>query len=160
MFDLEDIVDLLIENLKKLFFPEEWIELDLKFSKFEIFAMLLLYKSSEVTMTELVEYINVPMSTATGIVDRLVKKGYIARERSEADRRIVVLKLTEEGSNLVKNLKDLICKYLNMILQDLTEEEKQSMAHIAMKIMNKLQKGLSFNDSAEQKNDIKKISIE
>jgi len=122
--------------------------------------MLLLYKSSEVTMTELVEYINVPMSTATGIVDRLVKKGYIARERSEADRRIVVLKLTEEGSNLVKNLKDLICKYLNMILQDLTEEEKQSMAHIAMKIMNKLQKGLSFNDSAEQKNDIKKISIE
>ncbi|HCJ57773.1 MAG TPA: TrmB family transcriptional regulator [Clostridiaceae bacterium] len=160
MFDLEDIVDLLIVNLKKLFFPEEWIELDLKFSKFEIFAMLLLYKSSEVTMTELVEYINVPMSTATGIVDRLVKKGYIARERSEADRRIVVLKLTEEGSNLVKNLKDLICKYLNMILQDLTEEEKQSMAHIAMKIMNKLQKGLSFNDSAEQKNDIKKISIE
>lgn len=160
MFDLEDIVDLLIENLKKLFFPEEWIELDLKFSKFEIFAMLLLYKSSEVTMTELVEYINVPMSTATGIVDRLVKKGYIARERSETDRRIVVLKLTEEGSNLVKNLKDLICKYLNMILQDLTEEEKQSMAHIAMKIMNKLQKGLSFNDSAEQKNDIKKISIE
>lgn len=160
MFDLEDIVDLLIENLKKLFFPEEWIELDLKFSKFEIFAMLLLYKSSEVTMTELVEYINVPMSTATGIVGRLVKKGYIARERSEADRRIVVLKLTEEGSNLVKNLKDLICKYLNMILQDLTEEEKQSMAHIAMKIMNKLQKGLSFNDSAEQKNDIKKISIE
>ncbi|MCQ1529037.1 MarR family winged helix-turn-helix transcriptional regulator [Lutispora saccharofermentans] len=160
MFDLEDIVDLLIENLKKLFFPEEWIELDLKFSKFEIFAMLLLYKSSEVTMTELVEYINVPMSTATGIVDRLVKKGYIARERSEADRRIVVLKLTEEGSNLVKNLKDLICKYLNMILQDLTEEEKQSMAHIAMKIMNKLQRGLSFNDSAEQKNDIKKISIE
>ncbi len=160
MFDLEDIVDLLIENLKKLFFPEEWIELDLKFSKFEIFAMLLLYKSSEVTMTELVEYINVPMSTATGIVDRLVKKGYIARERSETDRRIVVLKLTEEGSNLVKNLKDLICKYLNMILQDLTEEEKQSMAHIAMKIMNKLQKGLSFNNSAEQKNDIKKISIE
>ena len=135
MFDLEDIVDLLIENLKKLFFPEEWIELDLKFSKFEIFAMLLLYKSSEVTMTELVEYINVPMSTATGIVDRLVKKGYIARERSEADRRIVVLKLTEEGSNLVKNLKDLICKYLNMILQDLTEEEKQSMAHIAMKMI-------------------------
>lgn len=160
MFDLEDIVDLLIENLKKLFFPEEWIELDLKFSKFEIFAMLLLYKSSEVTMTELVEYINVPMSTATGIVDRLVKKGYIARERSEADRRIVVLKLTEEGSNLVKNLKDLIYKYLDMILQDLTEEEKQSMAHIAMKIMNKLQRGLSFNDSAEQKNDIKKISIE
>lgn len=161
MLDLDNIVDLFIENIKKLLFPEEWIDLDLKFSKSEIFAILFLDKRIEVTMTELVDYINVPMSTATGIVDRLVNKGYIARQRSETDRRIVVLTLTEEGSRLIKELKDLIYRYLDMILEDVTEEEKQFMAHIVLKIMNNLQRGLNSKTSQEEsKNDIRKINIQ
>lgn len=161
MFDLDNIVDILIENVKKVFFPEEWIELDLKFSKSEIFTMLFLDKRKEVTMTELVEYINSPMSTATGIVDRLVKSGYIKRDRSETDRRIVILTLTEEGSKLIKRLKDMIYGYLSMVVDDLTEEEKKFMTDIVFKIMNNLQKKLSNEaPSGHSKESIKKIDIE
>lgn len=161
MLDFDSIVDLFIENIKKLFFPEEWIELDLKFSKSELFSMLFLDKRKEITMTELVEYINTPMSTATGIVDRLVKYGYIKRERSETDRRIVVLRLTEEGALLIKRLKDMIYGYFNMIVEDLTEEEKQFMTRIILKIMNNLQNKLDNKISGEQKEvNIKKIDIE
>jgi len=161
MFGLDNIIDLFIDNLKKLFFPEEWIELDMKFSKTEIFSILYLDKRKEITMTELVEYINVPMSTATGIVDRLVKKGYIARERSETDRRIVVLRLTEEGSRLIENLKDLIYKYLDMILADLTDEEKQFLARIALKIVHNLENRLEPKKAETQnKTQVKKIDIE
>jgi DNA-binding MarR family transcriptional regulator len=161
MFDLDQIVDLLIENMKKLFFPEEWFDMDMKFSKFELFTMLFLDKRKEITMTELVEYINSPMSTATGIVDRLVKNGYVIRERSETDRRIVILKLTEEGAQLIKKLKELISGYLGMVLEDLTDEEKQFIINIAMKIMNSLQRKLNNTASVEQgKNDLRKIEIE
>ena len=161
MFDLDDIVDLLIDNIKKFFFPNEWINLDLKFSKTEIFTMLLLDRNKEVTMTELVEYINSPMSTATGIVDRLVKSGYINRDRGETDRRIVVLHLTEAGSSLVKDFKNLISKYLKIILDDLTEDEKQFLLNIVLKIMNKLQ--TEMLNSTHDDNDnatIKNIKIE
>lgn len=161
MFDLDSIVDLLIENMKKLFFPEEWIELDMKFSKFELFTMLFLDKRKEITMTELVEYINSPMSTATGIVDRLVKNGYVSRERSETDRRIVIIRLTEAGSQLIKKLKDMISGYLNVVLEDLTDEEKNFMTGIALKVMNKLQTKLSRTTLNVQSNDdIRKIEIE
>ncbi|OGO79144.1 MAG: hypothetical protein A2Y23_06230 [Clostridiales bacterium GWB2_37_7] len=161
MLDLDHIVDLLIDNIKKLFFPEEWIELDMKFSKFELFTMLFLDKRKEITMTELVEYINSPMSTATGIADRLVKNGYIIRERSETDRRIVILRLSEEGSQWVKKLKDMISGYLSMVLNDLTEEEKQFMTAIVFKVMNKLQEKLIKPSPGEQnKKDIRKIEIE
>ncbi|MBC7958374.1 MAG: MarR family transcriptional regulator [Vallitaleaceae bacterium] len=161
MFDIENAVELFIENIKKLFFPEEWIKLDLKFSKFEIFAMVLLDKKKEITMTELVEYINSPMSTATGIVDRLVKSGYVIRDRSETDRRIVMLRLTEEGSKLIKGLKDLIGKYLNMVLEDLTEEEKQFLIKIIFKAISTFQAKLSADmpESQGQAN-LRKIDIE
>jgi DNA-binding MarR family transcriptional regulator len=161
MFDLDNMVDLLIDNVKKLFFPDEWINMDLKFSKTEIFTMLLLDRNKEVTMTELVEYINSPMSTATGIVDRLVKGGYIHRGRSETDRRIVVLRLTEAGSELIKDFKDVILKYLKVILDDLTEEEKQFLMGIVFKVMNKLQNEMVNNSNSDkEKAAIKKIDIE
>ncbi|MDF2889928.1 MAG: winged helix DNA-binding protein [Clostridia bacterium] len=161
MFDLDHIVDLFIENMKKLFFPEDWIDLDMKFSKFELFTLLFLDKRKEITMTELVEYINSPMSTATGIVDRLVKNGYVTRERSETDRRIVMLRPTEEGTQLIKKLKELISGYLSIVLEDLTEDEKQSMTHIVFKIMNSLQTKLNHTAPTEQrKNNIRKIEIE
>lgn len=161
MADFDNIVDLLIDNIKKLFFPEEWIKIDLKFSKSEIFTMLFLDKRKEITMTELVEYINSPMSTATGIVDRLVKNGYIKRGRSDRDRRIVILRLTEEGSQLIKRLKDMILRYINIVVEDLTEEEKQFLTRILLKIMHNFQTKLQTNITGEEnKNEIKKIDIE
>lgn len=161
MFDFDEIVDSVIENVKKLFFPEEWIELDMKFSKSEIFTMLFLDKRKEITMTELVEYINSPMSTATGIVDRLVKNGYIKRDRGKTDRRIVILRLTEEGSRFVKNLKDIISRYLNIALESLTDEEKQFMAGAILKVVNNLQNKLEAIKPVDiNKAEIRKIDIE
>ncbi len=159
--DFDNIMDLFIDNMKTLFFPEKWIELDLKFSKSELFTMLYLDKRKASTMTELVEYINTPMSTATGIVDRLVKKGYVIRDRSEADRRIVILMLTEEGMQLISSLKDIISGYLHMISDDLSEEERQFLTRIALKIMHNLQANSykPSNADKEQEN-IKKIDIE
>ena len=161
MFDLDSIIDLLIENIKKIFSFEEWVELDLKFSKSEIFTMLFLDKKKELTMTELVEYINSPMSTATGIADRLVRSGCIIRERSDTDRRVVILKLTEKGSMLIERMKDMIQGYISMAVENLTEEEIQSLTNIIFKILNNLQKKLNAEIPGDRSIDsIKKINIE
>jgi DNA-binding MarR family transcriptional regulator len=161
MFDSDSIIEMLIDNVKKLFFPDEWIKMDLKFSKTEIFTLLFLDRNKQVTMTELVEYINSPMSTATGIVDRLVKNGYIKRDRSETDRRIVVLALTDAGSKLIKDFKNMISKYLEVILDDLSEEEKQFLLRIVFKVMNKLQTEMTNEiPGNKDKVTIKKIDIE
>ncbi|HYE83393.1 MAG TPA: MarR family transcriptional regulator [Clostridia bacterium] len=161
MFGTDDIMDIILENIKKLFYPGDWMELDLKFSKSELFTMLYLDRRKETTMTELVEYINSPMSTATGIVDRLVKSGYIIRGRSETDRRIVVLTLTEEGKKLIEKLKSMMLGYINMAIDDLTEEETQFLTNIIFRIMNNLQKKLSAKVPGEKDEAvIKKIDIE
>jgi DNA-binding MarR family transcriptional regulator len=160
MADFNDLSEFLFENIKKVFFPEEWLDIDLKFSKSELFAMLIIDKRKEITMTELAEYIHSPMSTATGIIDRLVKGGYIRRDRSESDRRIVVLHLDEKGNNMITELKNVMSKYSNAIIEDLTQDEKQFLTEIIFKVVNRLK--TKFTDVSKEKEigSIKKIEIE
>lgn len=49
------------------------------------------------TMSETAEQLRITLGTLTTAVNRLVKKGYVDRLRSDSDRRIVYLKLTDKG---------------------------------------------------------------
>lgn len=161
MYELDTLIDLFIGNVKKLFYPGEWVEIDLKFSKSEIFTMLFLDKRKEATMSELVEYINSPMSTATGIVDRLVRNKLVKRERSDIDRRIVLLSLTEEGSKFISKLRNMINNYVELIIDELTEEEKQFLINIIFKILNNLEKKLPVKiPESSKENTVRQIDIE
>ncbi len=161
MFELDSIIDLLMENIKNISSIGEWVELDQKFSKSEIFTLLYLDRKKELTMTELVEYIDSPMSTATGIADRLVRNGYISRERSEADRRVVILTLAEKGSHLVGNLKAMLQGYIARAVSGLSEEELQTLMGLVLKILDNLQKELKVDvQGSGDKDGIKSIEIE
>lgn len=53
----------------------------------------LVHRFGEVTIGELARLLALPPATTTGIVDRLVKQGWVARDRTEADRRTVVVRV-------------------------------------------------------------------
>lgn len=131
----DKIIAMITENLGKLFFPEEWIALDMKFSKSELFTMLILRQKDELTMSALSEHIHIPMSTATGMVDRLVKNHYVKRERRDDDRRIVVLRLTEKGNGAVEAFQAVLLKYLDRLTAELSEEEQQLLIGIVFKAL-------------------------
>ena len=57
---------------------------------------------SEHTTTEVANKLNVTVGTLTVAVNALVKKGYVVRLKSEADRRIVILGLTKKGRLLYR----------------------------------------------------------
>ncbi len=133
--DFNNLYNLFFDNIKKVFYPEEWLEYDTAFSKSELMTMLLVERQGEMIMSQIAEYINLPMSTTSGIVDRLVRSGYLRRERSEEDRRIVVIKLAEEGKLIIGRLKETILEYINKISQSLTEEEIQLLIKIFHKII-------------------------
>ena len=55
------------------------------------------------TLKALAQGVNLTSSTMVGIVDRLQKKGLLRRERSGADRREVLISVTDEGKILASN---------------------------------------------------------
>ena len=69
--DFAQISGWIFENIQTLFFPEELVSLDRKLPKMELISLLLVERRGETIMSSLAAYLNVSMSTATGIADRL-----------------------------------------------------------------------------------------
>jgi DNA-binding MarR family transcriptional regulator len=157
----EEFFELIFDNLKRIVFPEEWLAIDIAMSKQEIFTMMTVDRMKEATMGQLSENMGFPMSTATGIVDRLGKKGYMERGRSETDRRIVVISLTEKGKDFIGGVKEIIFSYIKRADEVLEDEEWETIIRIVGKVMAVLQKPAEVNElNKNQKSGIRKITIE
>ena len=159
--DFGYVWDLLFDNIKKFVFPEEWLKVDLAFSKQEVFALILLERRGEIIMSDIAGYVNVSMSTATGIVDRLVKNGYVERNRGDSDRRVVMIRLTEKGKSFADQIKNLGTRYFERISDALTEEERAFLFRIFSKVMGVIsEKPLSTPAPGGGGNSLTKINIE
>lgn len=158
----DQLLDFMLKHFRTLMFPEEWIELDLALSKSELFAMLLLDRQDDMPMSQIAEQAGVPMSTATGIINRLVQHGFIHRGTSESDRRVVVIRLTEQGRELVLQFKSRVSEYLQVIERALTPEERGQLFAIATKVVSEIRSiAAASNPSTEnERPQLKKIQIE
>ena len=152
-----DIYEFMLDNIQKVVVPEELITIELSLSRFELLALMLSEKLQTVTMSNLAQGMSVPMSTATGIVDRLVKKGLLKRGRSEEDRRVVTVSLTDNGKTLVEDLKDHFHDLLDKVRSLLTEEEFETGIRLVHKIILEFQKGVQNpkKEPAQQRRSIK-----
>ena len=152
---IESIVFNYIDEFKVLFFPEQWSDIFLDFSKNEILALLLLYRKKDVNMTEIAEYIMAPLNTATGVIARLEKKHMVARIRSDQDRRIVLIILTDVARVVIEKEKAIIIKYIIKIYGKLTDDEISSALSIYKKVLGVFKE--SVNPVKEEEVPIKKL---
>lgn len=78
-------------------------------------------KEREYTMSELSRNALLPLSNISIIINRLEEKGIVARYRDKADRRIVKVRLTEQGKKMmtafVKNREQEMGKVLGSLSQ-------------------------------------------
>lgn len=153
------LLNFLIDNLQKVLYPEDWIKIDLSLSKTELLTLLIVDRHGEIIMSQIADYIRVPLSTATGVVDRLVKNGYLKRERSESDRRIVVIQMNDKGTEILKEFKGSLSNYIDRIDQSLTDEERRLLLNLFLKITKVLGPDPVERENIE-KPSVKKISIE
>ncbi len=98
---LEWLGPLLVRGLG-LLSSVEVLEQTLSFSQVMVLTALMQHK--EMTMTGLAEFLGLARANATGLVDRLVKRGMVERRRVEEDRRVVLITLTQSGRETARNL--------------------------------------------------------
>ena len=78
----------------------------------------------EVSVGELANNISLSQATVTSILDRLEKRGFIYRERSEKDRRKVHTYLTDAGEKNLKNAPKLLQESFIRQFRDLHDWEQ------------------------------------
>jgi DNA-binding MarR family transcriptional regulator len=110
---------------------------DIGLSFAELRLLLFILNSKECIMSEVANSFNLASSTATGIVDRLVKNGFARRSRSTSDRRKVVIKATQKAQKLHSKHRKLIMKEMEKTLTNLTKEKK-SLLLTSLKEVNEL----------------------
>ena len=80
----------------------EWFTLDLTMPQVRVLFLLL--QDGQLRMSGLASTLDVSMSSATGLVDRLVDKELISRWPDPEDRRSVLCALTENGREMAQRL--------------------------------------------------------
>ena len=79
------------------------------------------------TTGEVAKALSVTVGTLTVAVNNLVKKGYVDRVRSDVDRRIVRLKLTNRGRLFFRAHQHFHKKMVEAALEDMSGEEKEAL---------------------------------
>jgi DNA-binding MarR family transcriptional regulator len=60
-------------------------------------VLMLLRSNGPLPMSRLADLLDVSVASATGIIDRMEKRGVVERQHSEEDRRVVEIHLTKRG---------------------------------------------------------------
>ncbi len=75
-------------------------------------------------MTAVAKSLGVTTGTLTIAVNSLVKKGFVNRERSEEDRRVVLVSLSFKGKKAYEHHQRFHEEMIDAVIAQLTEEEK------------------------------------
>ncbi len=75
-------------------------------------------------MTSVARALEVTTGTLTIAVNSLVKKGYVDRVRSEEDRRVVLVSLSEKGKRAFLHHRRFHEQMIEAVVTELTEEEQ------------------------------------
>lgn len=93
----------------------------------EIFTCEALGRRGRCMMSELAKECGFPLSSMTGIVDRLVAKGYIKRYRTDEDRRSVFVELTKKGQQVSQEALEAEMGLIIGMMDALEPEEQDAL---------------------------------
>ncbi len=93
------------------------------------------YRQNECAMQDLAEALGKSPSTMTGQVDRLVRRGLLARQYNEDDRRTVFVTITPTGQQILRDLVARRKKILSALFEILDPREQDTYLKATEKLV-------------------------
>jgi DNA-binding MarR family transcriptional regulator len=133
---LEWLSPILVRGLR-LLASVEALGQDYSFSQTMILQALLMHRESK--MNDLARFLGLTKANASGLVDRLVKKGLIARRQGKDDRRVVFVHLTPKGQKVARGLAKVHRRGLTKMMHRVRQHDLQ----VFIETLEQMAKGLS-----------------
>jgi len=102
-------------------------------------GVILSRQSEPQSMGELSKALDVPLSTATRIVNWWVKSSYAGRSRDPQDRRVVRVALTQAGQELIETRHTFVRQRVEQVLRHFTPQERETLVALMRKLVASLE---------------------
>jgi len=106
-------------------------QLDLTYTQYVV--MMVMWEKEVATSRELAECTHLDYGTLTPVLKRLELAGYISRERSDEDERLLILRLTKDGKKLKSRAVSIPGEIARKV--GLTEEEFKTLYVLTYKAL-------------------------
>ena len=125
----EAVEDAILRSLRRITraidLHSRWLASNFGLTIPQLVSLGTLANTEFMTPTAMARAVDLSQATITGIVDRLVRRGYVTRERSTTDRRRVVLAITDKGREVLSASPSPLQERFATRLSKLPEENQQ-----------------------------------
>ena len=105
----------------------------------QFLVLIAIHGYGRATMGVLARRLHVSMPTASGVVDRLVRAGYVRRTPHPQDRRQVVVETTAKGEAFIHQFQAVIRHRWEEVLKPLAPRELSAFYHVITTLHEQLQ---------------------
>jgi DNA-binding MarR family transcriptional regulator len=116
--------------------------LRLGISMAQLNILFTLQREGEMPMSRLADMLNVSLSNATGLIDRIEERGFVERSRVPEDRRIVLIRVTPAGMRMLEEVDALSDELLRGVLSRLGRSRLAGVAQAVADLRDALDEAL------------------
>ena len=140
-FDAQSSIGCLLRRLINLSTPRAeacFADQDLSFSHWVL--LVCVRDGIARTCADMARHMNYDSGATTRIVDQLEARGLVARNRSQTDRRVVLLTLTPEGCTVTKAMATPTMAFWNEMLSDFSHAEVNQLVALLTRLLVRMEK--------------------
>ena len=126
---MRNIMNLVAQAIEREFAPTD-------LTNAQWLPLFKLYIGHATTAFELARECNLDAGVTTRLLHRLEAKGLCERQRSESDRRVVHIALTDAGTRTAEGIPAVLCQVQNAHLAGFSTEEFKTLQHLLRRILD------------------------
>jgi DNA-binding MarR family transcriptional regulator len=133
-----DVISDIIDNIRRVFQilneQSQRIKQETGLTGPQLWAIRVIHEKGPINISDIAKRMYLHPTTVLGIIDRLEANGFVLRNRSKEDRRVIWLELTKDGKGLVQSVPEVVKGLLGARLEDITlkdlEEIDEGIGHL------------------------------
>jgi MarR family transcriptional regulator, organic hydroperoxide resistance regulator len=133
---IEEMIELQrqVDRDRRQYELDAWMHLNLSIGQLK--SLFFISNRGTTSLSKLAVALGVTPTNTTGIVDRLLKRGLITRTDSPDDRRVLLLRTTLLGDELITELRQKRKERMTELFNRLTDEQAMQVAETLKILVN------------------------
>ena len=103
----------------------------------QLLALNFIYHKGSLGVSDLAEKIGISNAASSQLLERMVQQGIVSRHENPEDRRNKLIKLTEKGKELIKDILTSRGKWLEELQHTMTPDEQQQVQQVLQLVIDK-----------------------